>query len=56
MKKIKFWLTIIMVVLTLTFFLAEFEYVDPIPYNEILFWLTLVVWSTLNLFSTRNKE
>tara|TARA_B100000035_G_C20719058_1_gene430372 strand:- start:357 stop:494 length:138 start_codon:yes stop_codon:yes gene_type:complete len=45
-----------MLVLTLTFFLSEFEYIDPIPFNEILFWLALVVWSAFKLYFEGNKK
>ena len=55
-KRITNFLFITMLVLTITFFLSEFEYIDPIPYNEILFWLTLVVWSALKLYFEGNKK
>ena len=55
-QKIKNLSFILMIVLTLTYFLSEFEYINPIPYNETLFWLTLVSWSTLNLYSLIKKK
>ena len=49
-------LLIISIVLVLTFFLSEFEYINPIPYNEILFWLTFVGGSILNLYNIEKKK
>ena len=56
-QKIKKLSFILMIVLTLTYVLSEFEYINPFPYNEILFYLTMVFWGTLNLFSlNKNKK
>ena len=50
-------LLITSIILVLTYFLSEFEYINPIPYNEILFWLTFVGWSILNLYNIeKNKK
>ena len=49
-------LLITSIVLVLTFFLSEFEYINPVPYNEILFWLTFVAGSILNLYNIEKKK
>ena len=49
-------LLITSIILVLTFFLSEFEYINPIPYNEILFWLTFVGGSILNLYNIEKKK
>lgn len=55
-QKIKNLSFILMIVLTLTYVLSKFEHINPIPYNEILFYLTIVLWSTLNLYSLLKKK
>ena len=55
-QKIKNLSFILMIVLTSTYVLSEFKYINPIPYNEILFYLTMVLWGTLNLYSLFKKK
>ena len=51
-----FWLIIITVISAITFFLAEFDYIDPIPFNESFVWLTLVAWSVSTFYDNKKKK
>ena len=55
-QKIKKLSFILMIVIMFTYFLSEFDYINPIPYNEILFYLTMVFWGTLNLDILNKKK
>ena len=55
-QKKTFWLIIINVITAITFFLGEFEYIDPIPFNETFLWLTLLAWFVSNIYDNRKKK
>ena len=55
-RKRTFWLIIINVIAFITFFLAEFDYIDPIPFNEAFVWLTLVAWSVSTFYDNKKKK
>ena len=51
-----FWLILINIITVITFFLAEFDYIDPIPFNESFVWLTLVAWSVSTFYDNKKKK
>lgn len=40
----------------MTFFLSEFDYMDPIPFNEAFVWLTLIAWNASTIYDNRKKK
>ena len=47
---------IINVISVITFFLAEFEYINPIPFNQGFVWLTLIAWNVSNIYDNIKKK
>ncbi len=50
------WIIIINIIAFITFFLAEFDYIDPIPFNEAFVWLTLVAWTVSTIYDNKKKK
>ncbi|MFL2600800.1 MAG: hypothetical protein CBC28_00590 [Flavobacteriaceae bacterium TMED68] len=51
-----FWLILINIITAITFFLAELEYIEPIPFNEPFLWFALVASNVSYAYDNIKKK